>query len=100
MKVGGPKAAAFLVTLWTGVGGCCGSPLLLASNRDVGDCLRCAMTESMQLNDGYETNGLPSWRTLAKAVYSLDRRIFNRIAEKHPGTVITVGLAIIISKLQ
>ncbi len=30
LKVGGPKAAVFLVTLlWTGVGGCCGSPLLL-----------------------------------------------------------------------
>ncbi len=61
-----------------------------ADNSRVQDRLRSAMTEWLRLNYNYRENGLPSWRMLAQAVYRLDRSVFNRIAEEHPGIVITI----------
>ena len=61
-----------------------------ANNSGVQSRLHSAMTEWLRLNYNYRENGVPSWRMLAKAVYRLDRSVFNRIAEEHPGTVIII----------
>ena len=61
-----------------------------ANNSRVQSRLHSAMTEWLRLNYNYRENGVPSWRMLAKAVYRLDRSVFNRIAEEHPGIVITI----------
>ncbi len=52
-------------------------------NRRAESCLRCAITEWLKLNYDYKKNGLPSWRMLAKAVQSIDRSVFNKIAMDH-----------------
>ncbi len=61
-----------------------------ADNSRVQSRLHSAMTEWLRLNYNYRENGVPSWRMLAQAVYRLDRSVFNRIAEEHPGIVITI----------
>ena len=61
-----------------------------ADDSGVQSRLHSAMTEWLRLNYNYRENGLPSWRMLAQAVYRLDRSVFNRIAEEHPGIVITI----------
>ena len=34
--------------------------------------------------------GMPSWRTLLKAVASIDKRIFKKLAREHEGKIITL----------
>ena len=65
-----------------------------ANNRRAESCLRCAITEWLKLNYDYKKNGLPSWRMLAKAVYSIDRSVFNKIARDHP---VTTGIAMLLT---
>ncbi len=61
-------------------------------NRRAEDCLHFAMTKWLKLNYNTEKNGLPSWRMLAKAVYSIDRSVFNKIARDHPVNGIAMWL--------
>ncbi len=58
-----------------------------ANNSGVQSRLHSAMTEWLRLNynDGNK-DSFPSWRILAKAVYRLDMRVFNKITREHPGT--------------
>ncbi len=53
-------------------------------SKDVMRCLQLAIEDWLRLNFNYERNGLPSWRTLAKAVRKLDGRLFERIVREHP----------------
>ena len=50
-------------------------------------CLLLAITDWLKLNYNYERNGTPSWRKLAKAVYLLDRTIFDKIVKEHPAGI-------------
>ncbi len=54
------------------------------NSNDVMRCLQLAMGDWLKLNFNHERNGLPSWRTLAKAVRKLDGRLFERIVREHP----------------
>ena len=72
-----------------------------ANNNRVQNRLHSAMTEWLRLNYNYEKkDSLPSWRMLAKAVFKLDRSVFNKIAEKHPGTVGCYPIVNELDKLQ
>ena len=44
------------------------------------DCLSEVLKYWLQLNFNYQRNGLPSWRTLALAVYKIKVDLFHRIA--------------------
>ncbi len=59
-------------------------------NKRAEDCLHFAMTKWLKLKYNTKKNGLPSWRMLAKAVYSIDRSVFNKIARDHPVTGIAM----------
>ena len=39
----------------------------------------------LQWNFNYQKEGKPSWKTLAKAVYPINRRLGESIAQKHKG---------------
>ena len=52
--------------------------------RDVGSCLRVGLSKWLKMNYNYPKYGRPSWRMLAKAVSTIDNRLFEKIAKDHP----------------
>ncbi len=59
--------------------------IIEAQNKDdVTRCLQLATADWLKRNFNYERSGLPSWRTLAKAVRKLDGRLFDKIVREHP----------------
>ncbi len=58
---------------------------IAGDNKDSNECLRLAMIKWLKLNYNWESNGMPSWRMLAKAIRQLDGGLFYKIAQEHPG---------------
>ena len=52
-------------------------------NGDVQECLLALLTTWLKRNYNCGRHGNPSWRKLAKAVQSLDKALFQRIAANH-----------------
>ena len=57
-------------------------------SQNVTRCLQRAIEDWLKLNYKYKTNGVPSWRMLAKAVRNLNGSVFEKIVSEHPGTYI------------
>ena len=53
---------------------------------DVQNCLIDALEEWLRQNYDSKRYGMPSWRTLAKSVRSLDQKLFQEIIKEHQVT--------------
>ena len=53
--------------------------------KDAKKCLTLAITAWFRLEYNVQTNGMPSWKKLAKAVHGIDNALYLRIIEKHNG---------------
>ncbi len=51
---------------------------------DVVMCLRLALIDWLKLTYNYEKHGKPSWKKLAKAMKTLDGKIFESIVSEYP----------------
>ena len=53
------------------------------NNRNVRQCLTCALEEWLRLNYDHERYGRPSWRCLTVAVSNIDTDLSEEIMRKH-----------------
>ena len=58
-------------------------------------CLSKALKEWIKMNYDTERFGKPSWKTLLHAIAKIDKLLFNRLANEHPGTGTCIVLVII-----
>ena len=53
------------------------------SGRDIAGCWSEALSQWIKQNYSTQQFGLPSWRSLLKAVTMVDRRLYKELAAKH-----------------
>ena len=61
--------------------------------RDAISCLREALAEWLKYNYNCEKHGKPNWRSLARAVQSLDQSLSEKIISDHQGEITSASIA-------